>query len=228
MKRIAIVLSIMLLAISCRSTDGTKYTEGEIRNALMSLSSDMFSSVDLDSPVGIDRIISALPPTYSAYSRYVPLYEDIAEEYAEHLSGIISPYLPDAIHEVREAASSLAETGSDAFIYDDRSFTEGIRSRIYQSVTALYSEELEAVSDELSAAFQPSSSEFQAVRGAYLNLSAVGHATYISPPEMIDPERAACILADTLFDRLGECERALKNSPSGITSGYYYVFWGGR
>ena len=107
MKRIAIVLSIMLLAISCRSTDGTKYTEGEIRNALMSLSSDMFSEVDTASPVEEERIIEALPATYSAYAEYVPLYGSIASDYAEKISRIISPLLPQPMHVVLETASAF-------------------------------------------------------------------------------------------------------------------------
>ena len=45
---------------------------------------------------------------------------------------------------------------------------------------------------------------------------------------MIDREMAAAILADALFNRLGEAEKTLKNMPSGLSSGYYYVFWGGR
>ena len=228
MRKTLVILFSVLLLFSCRSTDSVQYTKDEIRNALMSLSSDMFMAVDLDSPVDAERIKSALPLTYTAYSRYVPLYDDIAEDYSQRLSVIITPFLKDALHLVRDSASVLAESGSDAFIHDDTAFTEGIRSRIGESVAIYYGNEIRRCQDELDDAFQPSYTDFSAVRGAYLNLSAVGHATYISEPEMIDAELAGRILSDTLFDRLAECERTLKNTPAGISSGYYYVFWGGH
>ena len=228
MRRFLLILSAVLLLFSCRSTDGVQYTRAEITNALMSLSSDMFASADMDTPVETERIISSLPLTYSAYSRYVPLYEDIAEDYAFRVSEIITPLLPDALHIVRGSASDLAESGSDSFIHDDTSFTEGIRSRVGHVVSEYYMNELTAYKEELEEAFQPSYSDFMAVRSAYMNLSSVGYATYISEPDMIDAERAAAILSDTLFDRLAECERVLKNTPAGLSSGYYYVFWGGR
>ena len=226
-KRLAIAL-LLLLAVSCRSTEPVQYTEDEIRNALMSLSSDMFSEVDTASPVEEERIIEALPATYSAYAEYVPLYGSIASDYAEKISQIISPLLPQPMHVVLETASAIAESGLPAYIHDDTSFTEGIRQMVYSDVLDIYRKGLSSRDGGLREAFSQSYSEFMAVRAAYLNLSSVGHPVYIPEPGMIDREMAAAILADALFNRLGEAEKTLKNMPSGLSSGYYYVFWGGR
>ena len=226
-KRLAIAL-LLLLAVSCRSTEPVQYTEDEIRNALMSLSSDMFSEVDTASPVEEERIIEALPATYSAYAEYVPLYSSIASDYAEKISQIISPLLPQPMHVVLETASAIAESGLSAYIHDDTSFTEGIRQMVYSDVLDIYRKGLSSRDGDLREAFSQSYSEFMAVRAAYLNLSSVGHPVYIPEPGMIDREMAAAILADALFNRLGEAEKTLKNMPSGLSSGYYYVFWGGR
>lgn len=226
-KRLAIVL-LLFLAVSCRSTEPVQYTEDEIRNALMSLSSDMFSEVDTSSPVDAESIIGALPATYSAYAEYVPLYSTIASDYAEKLSKVISPLLPQPMHLIRDAASLIAESGLSIYIHDDTSFTEGIRQMVYSDVLDIYRKGLSSEDGNLMEAFSQSYSEFMAVRAAYLNLSSVGHPVYIPEPGRIDIELAAAILADELFNRLGEAEKTLKNMPSGLSSGYYYVFWGGR
>lgn len=228
LRRVPVILMILLLSVSCASTEGVQYTKEEIRDALVSLSGDMLFSVDLEDGIGAESIISALPLTYSAYSRYVPLYEDVAMEYAEEISLLISPLLPLALPVIEEAASGTAMSGSSQYIHDDKAFTEGVRAVSYDDVVSCYREALSSMEDELEKAFQPSRSLFMSVRAAYLNLASVGHAIYISEPDMIDPDSAAVILADTLFSRLGDRESYLKNTPLGSSSDSYYVFWGGR
>ena len=226
--RVLSIIAVLVLAVSCRSTESIHYTEDEIRNALMSLSSDMLPALDTSTPIGIDEILDALPLTYTAYAEYVPLYDSIASDYAEKLSAILSPHLPVPVHIISESASRLAESGSEQYINGDTSFSDGIRGETYQLVVDAYRDDIAPYSDELEAAFASSCSELNAVRSAYLNLSSVGQAVYISEPDMVDADAAAVILADAFFARLEESERLLKNTPSGISSGYYYVFWGGR
>ena len=225
--RIILPILLLLLLASCATGGAGTFTEEETEESFLLLSSDMITYVSQMGEIPSATVKAALPPSFTAYSAIVPLYDDYAESYAEAVSSIISPLVEKAYHEIREVMAAIARSYPVSLIPGDTAFTEELERTAGISVRNIYRSEIQRAAPALLEAFAPSRSEFLSIRKAYSNLASVGGSLDIPYPSAFSPDELASLLSDVLFSRLGEAERELKNRPLPNSDSPYAIFWGG-
>ena len=187
----------------------------------------MMDYVSASPDISSDAVMAVLDPSFAAYADYVPLYDDLASSYAADVAAIISPLLPSAYPLVEGAMAGISSSHPVDLISGDTAFTDEIRRSIGQEVEAAYLSAVSGQAAALAGAFSAASGEFSLIRQAYLNLSSVGGAMAVPLALPVSYGDLASLLANTLFSRLAEAERTLKNRPVTDSSSPYGVFWGG-
>ena len=81
MKKYCCLLSIfiVMLIASCSSLHIGGYSERYKEEALLYLGNDMISLIEEDDSIDPSVFISGLPPEYTVYSSYSPIYDDQRE-----------------------------------------------------------------------------------------------------------------------------------------------------
>ena len=225
MRRILPAFLILMLLSACASVEsGYSFSREEAAAALYPLTEDMLARAS-EGRVPEGTIAGALPPSYRAFSAYVPLYAAIASEYTKELADILTPLIPEAFPAVRAAAEDAIASGPEKDIGGDTAFTDDLQARCAAEAGRIYLDAVESSSESLAEAFSASHSAFSDVRLAYLNLASVGYPVDIAEPEPVSDEVLAQVLVQELFTLLGNAERNVKNSPDSAADPAYAVFW---
>ncbi|MBO8435838.1 MAG: hypothetical protein IAA97_02510 [Spirochaetes bacterium] len=227
MKRIlAIAIAMLLLFASCATSfSGASFSDSEKRNALFTLSRDMIALTELDGAIGEEAFLDDLPPSYTAYEDYSPLYQSLSQSYASSLSAIISPIMAEAFDIISSSVPALTLNPDDTVINSAEGMTDRIQNSLAVDIYSYFIGRIGEESEALDEAFSESYSIFSSLRDCYLNLGTVGVAITLPIPESISIETLAFIAEDVLFSRLEENERELRSKIPESDDSVYQVFW---
>ena len=227
MKKYCCLLSIfiVMLIASCSSLHIGGYSERDKEEALLYLGNDMISLIEEDDSIDPSVFISGLPPEYTVYSSYSPIYDDTAGEYAERLSEIISPLLP-ALYQLAETYLDEAVSADrDASIAEAEGLTDKLQNLIARDAYNLLLEGIEARRDEIERAFVTSYETFSSIKAAYDNLSGVGFDTDLPEPVSYTTDSLGFLVTEYFFTRMGEAERYFKSQLPEEADPIYRIFW---
>ena len=225
-KLLPLLLCILLLAASCASSGrGGHFSDEEKKEALLLLGSDMIAAGVAEGPLTADDFIPLLPPSFTAYQGYSPIYDDLAASYCGKIAEIVTPAAEAALPIVRAAFEAAASADTDQAVSAPEGMTDSLQAIAARPVYTAILADVIASQDRLDEAFSEAKGIFSSVRDAYLNLSSVGVDTELPVPEPFAPEILAIAAESALFTRLGEAERGLKGKLPDSSDSLYAVFW---
>lgn len=177
----------------------------------MTLVEDTVSSVAANA-VSADDIAAALPYSYTAYSSYIPSYDEIKSRYLSLVAELVNQCISSSFAETVITAGAEAAENPTAYISGEmitpflRAMTEEV---LEKTLTAYLDEEGEAI----SSAFSESEDTFSRVKKAYSSLSAVSRAVILPLVREIDITAVVSLSVDRYFFLLTQEETRLRSNP---------------
>ena len=225
-KLLPLLLCILLLMSSCISSGhDSHFTDQEKKEALLLLGSDMIAAGVAEGPLTADDFIPLLPPSFTAYQGYSPIYDDLAASYCGKVAEIVTPAAEAALPIIRASFEAAASADINQAVNAPEGMTDSLQAIAARPVYTAILSGIMAREDSLEEAFSEAKGIFSSVRDAYLNLSSVGVDTELPVPEPFAPEMLAIAAESALFTRLGEAERSLKGVLPESPGSLYAVFW---
>ena len=227
-KLLPLLLCILFLLSSCASSgQSSHYTDEQKKEALLLLGNDMIAAGVAEGPLTADEFIALLPPSFTAYQGYSPIYDDLAASYCGKVAEIVTPAVEAALPLLRTSFEAAASADINQAIAAPEGMTDSLQNVAARPVYTAILSGIMAREDSLEEAFAEAYGIFSSVRDAYLNLASVGVDTALPVPEPFAPEMLAIAAESALFTRLGEAERSLKGMLPESPDSLYAVFWEG-
>ncbi len=220
-----LILMLLFLFPSCATKSREGYTDQEKQTALLVLGSDMIDSVEAAGGIKVEAFEEALPPSFTAYDGFSPMYQSLAASYSESLSETVSPMLSEAYPVLREALVEASSSDMDTAIASPEGMTDRLQDIAAVEIYSLFIDSVESIWADAENAFSEAEGIFLSVKDSYTNLESVGVGISLPNPEGFSKDQLAFVAEDYLFTQLGEAERELKSRLPDNPDSPYSVFW---
>lgn len=229
-RKISIVAIVIVLLVSCRSTETeTVLTDEEQRileetrlDALELLMEDSIVMTRENISFTDEQIMTLIPEEILVYSEYLPLYDKLLADYR---TSIVST-ADDAARKALDWLGAEIELDIDASTYLFEPLTPLIEEKYSASVSKAVSSCIEENYETETEAYERLRLECSIIKANYDNLKKIGEDKELPDPVPIEVDVLSAYIVDAIFDELLTSETYLRNKPvTDADNQLYNVFW---